>query len=182
MSLYNHVASKDDVLALMADAVASEVACAEPDDEPLEAIRAFAVDARRTGAPPLGRALWLRQLPGPHVSQHMELLLAALRRNRLSPVAAHHGFHAVNNHVFGYTLQELAMAYAMTPEGDATLPAVRRRPLPEDHPHTIATCSNISTATPPAASSSCSTSSSTDSSASADNTEQATWPSSSVHR
>jgi hypothetical protein len=58
----------------------------------------------------------------------------------MSPRVAHLAFHAVNNHVIGYTLQEQAMAYVMPSDGDAD--AVARsfmEGLPADEvPHTVA--------------------------------------------
>ena len=44
----------------------------------------------------------------------MEELLELLYSSGLSPEIAHHGFHAVNNHVIGYTLQEIAITIEMT--------------------------------------------------------------------
>ena len=43
MSLYNHVANKDELLSLMVDAVAAEVDPADPAAPPLAAVRAIAV-------------------------------------------------------------------------------------------------------------------------------------------
>ncbi len=58
----------------------------------------------------------------------------------MSPAVAHLAYHAVNNHVLGYTLQEQAMTYAKPTEGDAE--AVARSFLDgidrELHPHTAA--------------------------------------------
>ena len=39
----------------------------------------------------------------------MDHLLQLLDQSGLSAELAHHGFHAVTNHVLGYTLQELGM-------------------------------------------------------------------------
>ena len=141
MSLYNHVANKDDVLALMADAVAAEVPAPDPDDEPLVAVRALALDTRAALVRhPWAASLWLRQLPGPARVQHMEHHLAILAATDMSPSVAHLAYHAVSNHVIGYTLQEQAMAYALPPDGDAD--ALARSFLAginaEDHPHTVA--------------------------------------------
>ncbi len=120
MSLYNHVANKDDVLALMADAVAAEIPAPDPGDEPLVAVRTLAVDTRAALVRhPWAASLWLRQLPGPARVQHMEHHLAILAATDMSPSVAHLAYHAVNNHVLGYTLQEQAMAYALPPDGDA---------------------------------------------------------------
>jgi AcrR family transcriptional regulator len=139
MSLYNHVANKDEVLALMVDAVSAEVPAPDPDDEPLTAVRSLAVDTRAALVRhPWAAALWLRHMPGPARVAHMEHLLAALAATDMSPAVAHLAFHAVNNHVIGYTLQEQAMAYALPPDGDAE--DLARSFLAGidngDHPHT----------------------------------------------
>jgi AcrR family transcriptional regulator len=118
MSLYNHVANKDEVLSLMVDAVAAEIPAPNPDDDPLVAVRTLALDTREALLRhPWAASLWLRQLPGPARVQHMEYLLAALAATEMTPAVAHLAFHAVNNHVIGYTLQEQAMAYVV-PAGD----------------------------------------------------------------
>jgi AcrR family transcriptional regulator len=140
MSLYNHVANKDDVLALMVDAVGAEVPAPDPDDEPLAAVRALAVDTRAALVRhPWAAALWLRHMPGPARVAHMEHLLAALAATDMSPAVAHLAFHAVNNHVIGYTLQEQAMAYVLPPDGDAEDLARSFLAGIDDgeHPHTV---------------------------------------------
>jgi AcrR family transcriptional regulator len=119
MSLYNHVANKDEVLSLMVDAVAAEIPAPNPDDDPLVAVRTLALDTREALLRhPWAASLWLRQLPGPARVQHMEYLLAALAATEMTPAVAHLAFHAVNNHVIGYTLQEQAMAYVVPAGGD----------------------------------------------------------------
>ncbi len=140
MSLYNHVAHKGEVLALMVDAVAAEVPAPNPDDEPLVAVRSLAVKTRAALVRhPWAAALWLRQLPGPKRVRHMESVLAALAATDMSPRVAHLAFHAVTNHVIGYTLQEQAMAYVLPPDGDAD--GLARSFLAgiaaDDHPHTV---------------------------------------------
>jgi hypothetical protein len=99
--------------------VAAEVPAPDPDDAPLTVVRTIAVDTRAALVRhPWAASLWLRQLPGPARVRHMEYLLAALADSDMSPRAAHLAFHAVNNHVIGYTLQEQAMAYALRPGAD----------------------------------------------------------------
>jgi hypothetical protein len=125
----------------MVDAVAAEVEAPSPDLPPLEAVRATTIATR--GAlvrHPWAPALWQRHLPGPARTDHMEYLLGAFDRSGLSPELAHHGFHAVNNHVLGYTLQELSMTLdrggPSASEGKAAefLSGIS----PESHPYTIA--------------------------------------------
>jgi AcrR family transcriptional regulator len=140
MSLYNHVANKADVLSLMVDAVAAEIPAPDPAVDPLIAVRTLAVDTRAALVRhPWAAGLWLRQLPGPARIQHMEDHLAALAATDMAPSVAHLAFHAVNNHVIGYTLQEQAMAY-MVPsadEADALARSFVDALAPEDFPHTI---------------------------------------------
>lgn len=112
MSLYNHIANKNELLAAMVDSVAAEIPDPSTANEPLAAIRAMAIamhDAlvRHPWAP----ELWVRHLPGPARAQRMEDLLRLFDESGLSHDIGHHGFHAVTNHVVGYTLHQLGMAY-----------------------------------------------------------------------
>lgn len=110
MALYRHVANKDELLTLMVDAVAATIVMPDDDTEPMEGIREHSIATRDAFVRhPWAPVLWLRYFPGPHRIDHMEYLLAAFDRSGLPPEIAHHGFHAVNNHVLGYTLQAQEM-------------------------------------------------------------------------
>jgi len=138
MSLYNHVANKDELLAAMVDAVGAEIARPDPDAEPLAAIRAIAIDTHDTLVRHKWSAeLWVRAPLGPARTARMEDLLRLFAESGLGPEIAHHGFHAVTNHVVGYTLQQLGMAY--TGSGPDTRAQDFLAELSEDtEPHTIA--------------------------------------------
>lgn len=113
MSLYNHVANKNDLLGLMADSAADDVVEPEPDVEPLAGVRAIAMSMRANLVEHHWAAeLWLRHPPGPARTRVMEDLLRLLDQSPLSPAMAHSGFHAVSNHVVGYTLTAQGMAQA----------------------------------------------------------------------
>lgn len=113
MSLYNHVSSKDDVLAGIADLVAAEI-------EPPEAaaarrgkgawkagIRHTVLSARDAfHRHPWAVPLWPTVTTGPHRLRFMEALLRSLREAGFSPRIAYHGYHALLMHVLGFTLQE----------------------------------------------------------------------------
>ncbi len=110
MALYNHVGNKDELLGLMVDTVAVAVADPKPELSPMATVRAIAISIREVLVRhPWAAELWVRQMPGPSRVRVMENLLAALAATDLPPDIAHHGFHAVNNHVIGYTLQEIGM-------------------------------------------------------------------------
>lgn len=140
MALYNHVASKDDVLALMVDAVAAEIEAPPDVDEPLHAVKVFATATREAFVRhPWASELWQDYLPGPARTDHMETLLRTLDRSGLRAELAHHGFHAVNNHVLGYTLQERAMAFDMVDvDAQAKAHEFLAAMSTDSHPHTIA--------------------------------------------
>ncbi len=137
MSLYNHVANKDELLSLMVDAVAAEIDEPSPEDAPLDAIRAITISThdvlvRHPWAP----ELWQRYLPGPARTRQMDHLLRLFDESGLAPTLAHHGFHAVSNHVLGYTLQQLGMDMGDDPEARAReyLAGISEA----DHPHMVA--------------------------------------------
>jgi AcrR family transcriptional regulator len=141
MSLYNHVANKDELLMAMVDTVATEIEGPDADIPPIAAVREQAIRFRAAlVAHPWAPGIWNRHVPGPARTVQMERLLATLAASGLPDDLAHHGFHAVINHVLGYTLQEQTMAvdhrYTEDPEGVARdfVGALS----PDDFPHTIA--------------------------------------------
>ncbi|MGI9624955.1 MAG: TetR/AcrR family transcriptional regulator [Acidimicrobiales bacterium] len=119
MALYNHVSNKEELLGLMVDAVADEINDPPADQPPLDAVRAMAISTRAALVRhPWAPDLWQRHMPGPARTRHMENLLRTFDQSGLSPELAHHGFHAVNNHVLGYTLQEITMSLALEGSDD----------------------------------------------------------------
>lgn len=112
MSLYNHVANKDDLLEGMLDLVSTEI-----EDPPADAtgwkarLRFIAISAHEM----LLRHRWAGELwphvfPGPARWQYMESLLELLEAAGLAGHERDLGFHAVTLHVTGFTQQQLAYA------------------------------------------------------------------------
>jgi AcrR family transcriptional regulator len=138
MSLYNHVAAKGELLGLMVDEVAGEIPLPEG-AAPLTAIRDLAIRTREVYLRhPWAPTLWLRHAPGPNRRVLMETQLRLFAESGLSSEVAHHGFHAVGNHVLGTTLHEVAAETAMGADPDgvardmiAALPA-------DEFPYSIA--------------------------------------------
>lgn len=111
MSLYNHVAGKDDLLDGMLEVVAAEVEPVRDDVAWKDAITAGAVSTHQMlRRHPWASALWARPV-GPTRLRWLEALLAALERSGLPEHVAHSGFHAVNNHIVGFALQEQALPF-----------------------------------------------------------------------
>ena len=113
MALYNHIANKEDLLSLMTDYVAGTITYPPKGAQPLAAVRALAISTRAALLQhPWATDQWQRHLPGPARTNLMETLLRLLNSSGLSAELAHSGFHAVTNHVIGYTLQEASMVLA----------------------------------------------------------------------
>ncbi len=138
MALYNHVANKDELMGLMADAVAEEIEI--PAGLPhLEAVRAMTISNRAVFVRHRWACeLWQQQFPGPARTGHMEELLRILHESGLPPDLAHHGFHAVNNHVVGYTLQELGMGALHKGDLSGKAKEFLDNVPTDSHPYTVA--------------------------------------------
>ena len=108
MSLYNHVASKDEMLAGMVDVVAAEIVPPSVEADWKEALHASAASAhavlsRHRWAP----AEWSRRMPGPARLRYMDSILQVLTEAELEPELVYHGYHAITMHIVGFTLQQI---------------------------------------------------------------------------
>ena len=134
MSLYNHVANKDDLLNGMVDLVIAEVEL--PDDGDWEsAVRRCAVSAhdallRHRWAPPL-----MMSPLGIHAGRlrYMNWLLGRLRDAGFSPELTYRGYHALDSHILGFTLWQLG--HAMPDAGSDVIAGFLRDFPHEDYPH-----------------------------------------------
>jgi AcrR family transcriptional regulator len=136
MSLYNHVANKDEVLTGMVDAVASEIAVPSGEADWKMAIRTIATSAYETLLRhPWAGSLWMRQMPGPARLRHFEAVLGSLRDAGFSKDLTYHAYHILQSYVLGYTLQVLAYrTLAIEELVDAAATFVRELPA-EEYPH-----------------------------------------------
>ena len=108
MSLYNHVANKDDMLDGMIELVAEEIESIDPAAGWRAGIRANAVSAHDAMLRhPWSAALWSTRMPGPARVRFMEGLLRTLREGGFDPEAAYLAYHAVTLHLQGFTVEQL---------------------------------------------------------------------------
>ena len=109
MSLYNHVANKDDVVTGLLEAVLAEIAL-PPDHLPWdEKLRDLAHTFRRAGHahPQIFPLLGSRAIRSIEGFRPLEYSYAALRDAGLDPNAALDAFMSLSSYVFGYVLTEL---------------------------------------------------------------------------
>lgn len=109
MSLYNHVANKDDVLEGMLDAALGEIVFPTGDADWKTEIRQIAISAHETLLRhPWASGLWPRQKPGPARLRYGDSLLGHLRNAGFSKDLTYHAYHIIESYVLGYTFQVLS--------------------------------------------------------------------------
>ena len=108
MSLYNHVASKDDVLDGLVDIVFGEIEFRCEGEDWEAAMRQRAISAREA----LTRHRWAiglmesRIRPGPANLQHHDSVLRCLREAGFSLELAGHAYSALDSYIYGFALQQ----------------------------------------------------------------------------
>jgi len=109
MSLYNHVANKDEILGGMIDLVASEVELPEDCDDWKAAIRRHAISGRDVDLRhPWACSLRMsRRSGGSAQLRAADWLLRTLREAGLPKHFVYHAFHIVESYTLGFTLQQL---------------------------------------------------------------------------
>jgi AcrR family transcriptional regulator len=138
MSLYNHVANKDDLLNAIVDLVVSEFELAPAGADWKAGIRGTAISAHDV----LMRHPWAAGImlsatgDSPARWRYMEALLGCLRRAGFSPDTTDHAYHALDSHITGFTLW--AAQVQIDPEELPDLAAAFLSKLPADeYPHLI---------------------------------------------
>ena len=137
MSLYNHVASKEDLLDGMVDLVFSEVELPRDDVPWADAMRDRATSFRAV----LARHRWAtpfmesRTSPGPATLRHHDAVLGALRRAGFSVGLAAHAYALMDSYVYGFALQEASLPFD-TPDETAEVAQSMLDTFPVDeYPH-----------------------------------------------
>jgi AcrR family transcriptional regulator len=113
MSLYNHVASKGDLLDGMADVVFSEIGLPAGDVGWKPAMRQRAISAREA----LARHCWAiglmesRRSPGPATLRHHDAVLGCLRGAGFSLEMTAHAYSVLDSYIYGFALQEASLPF-----------------------------------------------------------------------
>ena len=137
MSLYNHIAGKEDLLDGMIDLVFSEIELPPAGEGWKGAMRRRAISVRTV----LSRHRWAvglmesRTSPGPATLRHHDAILGCLRNAGFSLELAAHAYAALDSYIYGFALQERGLPFD-TPEETAALAQVMLAQFPADtYPH-----------------------------------------------
>ena len=140
MSLYHHVANKDDILNGMVDRVFAEVALPPADGAWKEAMRARAHALRAA----LARHRWAvgllesRRAPGPATLAHHDAVLGCLSAGGFSLALAGHAYALLDSYIYGFAQQEASLPM-QTGEETQALAGELMQAFPEGaYPHLAA--------------------------------------------
>ena len=135
MSLYNHVANKEDILDGIVDLVFAEIALPSDGAGWKPAMRRRAISAREA----LLRHPWATSLmhsrtnPGPAQLRHHDSVLGALRKG-FTLVMAAHAVSVIDGYVYGFALQQINLPLR-SPEQVAEVGENILRQLAGEYPH-----------------------------------------------
>ena len=122
MSLYHHVANKDEILDGMVDVVFREIELPREGAEWKTAMR----DRARSARDALRRHPWAigrmesRANPGPATLRHHDAVIGCLRAGGFSVELTAHSFSAIDSYLYGFAMQELNLPFH-TPEETAAM-------------------------------------------------------------
>jgi AcrR family transcriptional regulator len=133
MSLYNHVANKDDVLDGILDLVLEESEMPSPAGDWDTAIRSSAISVHQA----LRRHPWgcnLLMAPArirPARLRYMDSLLGRLREAGFSAETTYHAYHVLDAHIFGFSLWQANHSYTAAKVSDLVAQFTRMIPADE---------------------------------------------------
>lgn len=139
MSLYNHVASKDDLLDGMVDAVFGEIGIPPSGAGWKSAMRQRAISARAV----LVRHRWAigllesRGRPGPVTLRHHDAVLGVLRDGGFSLALAAHAYSLLDSYIYGFALQQATLAFQNAEEAGEVAARIMGQIPAGAYPHLV---------------------------------------------
>jgi len=137
MSLYNHVANKDELLDGMVDLVFGEIDLPAGGAGWKTAMRQRAVSARQA----LARHPWAialvssRPSPGPATLRHHNAVIGSLREAGFSIEMAAHAFSVLDCYIYGFAMQEVSLPFETEEQAADVVEMIFDQFRPEDYPH-----------------------------------------------
>ena len=137
MSLYNHVANKDDILDGIVDLVFSEIDLPSNETAWKTAMRRRAISAREA----LLRHPWAvglmesRVTPGIATLQHHDSVIGSLREAGFSIETAAHAYSLMDSYIYGFALQQLTLVYNTSEHAGEVAQAFLRQFRADEYPH-----------------------------------------------
>jgi AcrR family transcriptional regulator len=137
MSLYHHVANKDDILDGLVDVVFGEIDLPTGEDGWKAAMRRRAISAREA----LRRHPWAtglmesRPTPGAANLRHHDAVLGVLRGAGFPVELAAHAYSLLDSYIYGFALQEASLPFHTPEEAAEVAQAIMAEFPASEYPH-----------------------------------------------
>ena len=137
MSLYYHVANKEEILDGIVDIVFGEVSLPRTGAEWKVAMRDRAISVRQI----LGDHPWATSLmqsrvnPGSALLRHHDSVIGCLRQGGFSVAMAAHAFSVMDAYIYGFALQEKTLPFETAEEVAAIAEMILQQMPPEEYPY-----------------------------------------------
>jgi AcrR family transcriptional regulator len=137
MSLYNHIANKDDIIDGIVDLVFSEIVLPLERVDWKTAMRQRAISARDV----LLRHPWATSLmqsrtkPGPATLRHRDAVIGSLRKAGFTIDMAAHAFSVLDGYIYGFALQQINLPYHTTEEKAVFAESLFQQLSADKYPH-----------------------------------------------
>ena len=124
MSVYHHVANKEQILDGIVALVFAEIELPSPEGDWRTEVRRRAASARRV----LRRHAWAigllesRTSPGPATMKHHDVNIATFRAGGFSIPMTAHAYALIDSYVYGFALQEAALPFDSTDVAEVAAP------------------------------------------------------------
>lgn len=139
MSLYHHIANKEDILDGMIDHVFGEIDLPAEGAQWKTAMRQRAQSARAA----LTRHPWAiglmgsRSSPGPATLRHHDAVLGCCRRAGFSVAMSVHAFSLLDSYIYGFVLQEVNLPFDESSDLEAVVDTMMLPFSAEDYPNLL---------------------------------------------
>ncbi len=138
MSVYHHVANKDEILDGIVDLVFSEIELPSAHGDWRAEMRRRAISTRQV----LGCHPWAigllesRTTPGPATLRHHDAVIGTLRGAGFSVEMAAHAYALLDSYVYGFALQEAALPFAPETIAEVAEPMMQQFSA-DEYPHLV---------------------------------------------
>jgi AcrR family transcriptional regulator len=146
MSLYNHVANKDDILDGIVDLVLGDIEVPPTGTEWKTAMRQRAISAHEVLLAHPWAALQIMSHfnIGPGMTRYLDATLGRLREGGFSIEGALDAWHTLDSHIYGFTLQELSLPFEAD-EAPQVSADVLGQLSPDKYPHVVEIITHVMT-------------------------------------
>jgi AcrR family transcriptional regulator len=139
MSVYYHVANKDEILDALVDVVFGEIQLPVPGGDWRSQMRQRACSAREV----LARHRWAigllesRTDPGPANLRHHDTVIATLQAAGFSAELTAHAYALIDGYVYGFALQEAALPFQGVDSVGDVAESIMKRMAEGEYPHLV---------------------------------------------